>query len=152
MVTILTWTREAMMYFKYITIERSGHSHEEKKAKLVALISSKEPDHKDAIVDYLKNGELIIRSWGVMHDLLQADTPRVGPGIDTFTDGIWAWTQEIVYYVKVYNLQLPKEFLARMEALHWKVPKVGPFTLQRRNLAEKRMLWKTWRPAKGDIS
>jgi hypothetical protein len=152
MVGILTETRAIMKYFKFITMESCSHSVEEKRRKLLSLISATKPDHKDAILDYLQNGCVISHRWGVMHDWVQAETPRIGPGPNTFTDGVWAWTEEIIYYVKVYNLQLPMELLDRMEALHWKVPVVNSFTLRKRSLARKRMLWKTWRPNKGGIT
>jgi hypothetical protein len=123
---------------------------EEKRKKLLSLISQFELAHKEAILGYLKSAHVRSQYWGVMHDWLQIDTPRIGPGPRIFTDGVWAWSEEIIYYVKSYNLQLPEEFVDRMEALHWMVPPIEPFTLRERIVAKKKTLRKTRRPRKTD--
>ena len=38
------------------------------------------------------------------------------------TDGKWAWSGVLSYYVKNYNLQLDSEFVATMIENGWKIP------------------------------
>jgi len=36
-----------------------------------------------------------------------------------FTDGTWAWPSELAYYVNAFDLALPGDFQAHMEASGW---------------------------------
>jgi hypothetical protein len=83
------------------------------------VLSKKSADsHNSKILEYLKNGIRLITIPGIVEDLLSEDNRIIG-NAHVLTDGKWAWTSDVPYYIEQYNLQLPKEFLENMEANSW---------------------------------
>jgi hypothetical protein len=73
------------------------------------------------ILEYLRNGKLVIATPGLVGDVLSnPGVPVVAPHI--FTDGEWAWPGDLIYYVSKYHVRVPAEFLKHMEANGWHVP------------------------------
>lgn len=63
---------------------------------------------QDDIIRYLENGKVKLPSAGVGVDLITGDVVSVQHAI--MTDGEYTWDSMFPYYVKKYNLRLPKEF------------------------------------------
>ena len=63
---------------------------------------------QDKIVDYLKNGKVVMVSTGYVTDVVTGDLIMQ---TKTFmNDGIYSWTSTLAYYVERYNLRLPNAF------------------------------------------
>ena len=75
----------------------------------------------DKICAYLDNGIPLIVSPGTALDVIDEKKGVAGsPSI--LTDGKWAWSGVLSYYVKNYNLQLNDEFIETMIENGWKIP------------------------------
>ena len=75
----------------------------------------------DRICAYLDSGLPLIISPGVVSDVIDETKGSAGsPSI--LTDGKWAWSGVLSYYVKNYNLLLDKDFIDTMISNDWKIP------------------------------
>lgn len=75
----------------------------------------------DKICAYLDNGIPLIVSPGTALDVID-ETKGVAGSPSILTDGKWAWSGVLSYYVKNYNLQLDDEFIETMIENGWKIP------------------------------
>jgi hypothetical protein len=73
------------------------------------------------ICAYLDSGLPIIVSPGTAVDVID-ETKGVAGSPSILTDGKWAWSGVLSYYVKNYNLQLDSEFVATMIENGWEIP------------------------------
>ena len=73
------------------------------------------------ICAYLDSGLPIIVSPGTAVDVID-ETKGVAGSPSILTDGKWAWSGVLSYYVKNYNLQLDSEFVATMIDNGWEIP------------------------------
>ena len=75
----------------------------------------------DKICEYLDSGLPLIVSPGLVSDVIDESKGNAGsPSI--FTDGKWAWSGVLSYYVKNYNLQLDSDFIDTMISNGWMIP------------------------------
>ena len=75
----------------------------------------------DKICAYLDSGLPLIVSPGLVLDVIDETKGNAGsPSI--LTDGKWAWSGVLSYYVKNYNLALDDDFIATMISNDWKIP------------------------------
>ncbi|WPB75926.1 hypothetical protein KYC5002_43925 [Archangium violaceum] len=78
-------------------------------------------EFESKIVEYLRSGEVMIASPGLVGDVLgDPQVPVAAPHV--FTDGEWAWPGDLAYYVGKYHVRLPAEFVMHMQANGWRVP------------------------------
>ena len=75
----------------------------------------------DKICAYLDNGIPLIVSLGTALDVID-ESKGVAGSPSILTDGKWAWSGVLSYYVKNYNLQLNDEFIETMIENGWKIP------------------------------
>lgn len=75
----------------------------------------------EKICDYLDSGVPIVIAPGAALDIID-ESKGVSGSPSIFTDGKWAWSGVLSYYVKNYQLLLDEEFLNTMIENHWKVP------------------------------
>jgi hypothetical protein len=59
------------------------------------------------IIAYLNNGELVLASSASAIDIFSGE--RINQTNCILTDGEFSWSNSLGYYVKKYNLQIPKE-------------------------------------------
>lgn len=90
---------------------------------LIELKNKKAEYPKEKVIDYLKNGHYISGHRGYTKDLFDESKKTAG-GKSEITDGMWVWTQDVIYYIENYNIGLPDEFLIHMEKNNYKVPKI----------------------------
>jgi hypothetical protein len=95
-----------------------------RKAQLSELICESEHEQKANILNYLRGGEPMIMIAGIARDPFDAKHPIIGSP-HVLTDGTWAWSADVAYYVDKYNLQIPREFVETMRTNGWHVPKVA---------------------------
>ena len=75
----------------------------------------------DKVCTYLNSGIPLIVSPGKVLDIIDETKGSAGsPSI--LTDGKWAWSGVLSYYVKNYNLRLNDEFLETMISNEWQLP------------------------------
>ena len=75
----------------------------------------------DKICAYLDSGVPLIVSPGFVLDVIDENKGNAGtPSI--LTDGKWAWSGVLSYYVKNYNILLDSEFIDTMMSNNWKIP------------------------------
>ena len=56
---------------------------------------------------------MFIVTPGVVEDVI--DPPKGNASVPSgYTDGIWLWPGDLVYYVENYNLKLPDDFVGTM--------------------------------------
>ncbi|MHB9133133.1 MAG: hypothetical protein ACYDBB_18855 [Armatimonadota bacterium] len=75
----------------------------------------------ELIVKYLHEGVLFAVSPGIVYDVLSNEEIAIGTRA-ILTDGVWAWTAELDYYVKEYHISLPCDFISHMRDNDWKIP------------------------------
>mgnify|MGYP003288874218 CR=1 FL=1 len=75
----------------------------------------------EKICAYLDSGLPLIVSPGVTFDIVD-EAKGVAGSPSILTDGKWAWSGVLSYYVKNYGLLLDSEFVDTMMANDWKIP------------------------------
>ena len=75
----------------------------------------------DKICAYLDNGIPLIVSPGTALDIID-ESKGIAGSPSVLTDGKWAWSGVLSYYVKNYNLQLNDEFIETMVENGWTIP------------------------------
>lgn len=75
----------------------------------------------EKICKYLDNGTVLVVSPGVTTDIIEDTDWAVGTG-SACTDGRWLWPDDLSYYVRKYNIALPKAFLDTMHDNEWENP------------------------------
>lgn len=75
----------------------------------------------DKICEYLDSGLPLIVSPGLVLDVID-ESKGVAGSPSILTDGRWAWSGVLSYYVKNYNLMLDNEFIDTMISNNWKIP------------------------------
>lgn len=77
-------------------------------------------DVKSLVLSYLRSGCRIVYVPGVEKDLLAVEK-KVIMGPHVRTDGVWAWTDDLTFYVDNYDLDLPSDFVHHCELSQWRV-------------------------------
>ena len=73
------------------------------------------------VVGYLEHGNLYVGTPGLSDDVLDSEHKRVAsPHI--MTDGVWAWRNELPYYVRKYHVAAPTAFVEHMRANERRCP------------------------------
>jgi hypothetical protein len=57
------------------------------------------------------------------------DDKIIGP-MESLTDGVYTWHNDISYYVEHYRIGLSSEFVAHVESSDWVVPEVDMPSLE----------------------
>jgi len=95
------------------------------KLELLELKRDIPHDMEQNILHYLKGGVVIAVIVGIDEDFLAPQQTRIGLPPIVRTDGTWAWTSDVVYYVEKYHIQLPDDFLTHMARNNWQCPRVA---------------------------
>ena len=75
----------------------------------------------ERICAYLDSGLPLIVTPGVTVDIIDENKGIAGsPSV--LTDGKWAWSGVLSYYVRNYNLKLDSAFIETMKANNWIIP------------------------------
>ena len=100
-------------------------------------ISNKPQEYEKEIIAYLSSGIGFVYSPGIVYDILSKDKKMI-ESLVIFTDGVWDWPSDLVYYVEKYNVHLHNEFIEHMKSQNWKVPSENEIDLVK--LEEEEML------------
>lgn len=90
---------------------------------LRSLLSRCSQENEEKIVNYLRNGKCWVACPGIAKDVLSEVDIIIGAP-HTLTDGVWAWPNDLAYYVEKYHITLPKDFMTHLANNEWKVPEV----------------------------
>jgi hypothetical protein len=77
-------------------------------------------DEKPSVLNYLRSGRKIILIAGPARDLLDENMPLIGSG-HVFTDGIWQWTEDVLFFIENYDVAPPNDFLESMRSSNWRI-------------------------------
>lgn len=75
-------------------------------------------EYEEKMIEYLNSGVVIVACGGVVMDIINSDNGFAGCP-DLKTDGIWAWSGDLAYYVKQYHLKLDEAFVMTMKKNNW---------------------------------
>ena len=90
---------------------------------LIEQQSDKVFNFKEKCVKYLNSGHSLIVSPGLVKDVLNPENGIISsPSI--LTDGIWAWPEDLSYYVETYNVRPGTDFIESMKMNLWTVPDI----------------------------
>lgn len=92
--------------------------------RLLAESCSEAPQPNESrILAYLKDGVQFLAIPGTVSDLLSDTEVTIGPP-HVFTDGTWAWSADVVYYIQKYHIAVPTDFVQFMQHNNWRCPEV----------------------------
>lgn len=73
------------------------------------------------IAVYLREAPILLHAVGPVSDVLNPKGDFIcAPNIHT--DGVYAWPEDLAFYVERYHVALPQEFLEHLASAKWKVP------------------------------
>jgi hypothetical protein len=81
---------------------------------LIEAIRPKADYDRRLVVSYLRSSPILFAYPGVVRDVLDSSRLIIGAG-HIRTDGVWAWPEDLAYYVEHYNVALPSEFLEHVK-------------------------------------
>jgi hypothetical protein len=85
--------------------------------------SEKPRPNERRVLAYLKGGAQVFLIPGIDRDLLAKTERRPGPP-GVYTDGVWVWSADVVYYIEQYHIDIPEGLRLRMEQNGWVCPPV----------------------------
>jgi len=102
----------------------------EAKAEILAhRCEQRLPDH-ERIVRYLGTGHALFIAPTIVFDCASEEETEIGP-LKILTDGTYAWTSDLAYYVKRYNYPLPVQFVEHMRGNLWRCPEIPDLSRDR---------------------
>lgn len=105
-----------------MTTNRFGYFDRRPKAEAIAELESlrsNSPQENEAmILKYLQSGTQVVAVAGLATDLLSLGGDIIGPP-NEFSDGVWSWTSDVIYYVERYHIRLADDFIAHMKRNNW---------------------------------
>ncbi len=107
-------------------------SGDRKGPSLKSAIADTPQEHEGKIIKYLKSGVSVAAAACIAVDELATGQKSIGPLV-AFTDGVWHWHSDLVYYVEHYHARIPPEFVGHMKANNWTIPPVDLKTLSKRS-------------------
>lgn len=109
------------MKLKTVGFFRELRHGEENGSSLIENIDDKPKAYENKLIEYLQNGILFIFSPCTVTDVLSKEDVIIGRP-DVLTDGVWAWSGDLAYYIKKYHVNLSDDFINHVKCNNWKVP------------------------------
>jgi hypothetical protein len=98
----------------------------EQKESLEKVLRETPHEEKKKIISYLESGKTLLFVPKLYKDCM--DETKYIKGASIITDGTWFWKSYVNYYLRNYNVDLPKNFLNHMSKNNWKIPKISNTT------------------------
>jgi len=119
------WKQRERPDYKYIGFW-SVHDDEDKYIAPQLLVDEEwEKEHKDKIIEYLKNGNICARYMGFSRCRFCGNIN----GSSDYTDGKWIWPTGLAHYVEEHNIRLPKEFVDYMKKNNFNIDSADEATI-----------------------
>ncbi len=80
------------------------------------------PD-EERIVRYLGTGHALFVAPTIVFDCASDEETKIGP-LKILSDGTYAWTNDLAYYVERYHYPLPAQFIEHMRCNCWRCPEI----------------------------
>ena len=104
---------------------------------ILGYLSETAHPQEESICEYLCRGAMLTGGLSIRTDALDSSrSERIGSG-SLLTDGIWAWNDDLPYYVRTYHVALPASFVAHMRKQNWHPKPVDDSELLRLDAALK---------------
>lgn len=88
---------------------------------LPEAMSDRAKPGESRIAAYLREAPILLHAVGPVTDVFEPNGDYIcAPSIHT--DGVYAWPEDLAYYVERYHVALPAEFLAHMATAKWRAP------------------------------
>jgi hypothetical protein len=84
------------------------------------LVRTGSETNREKAVAYLKAGKTLILTPSLLRDVF--DRTRTPGSRSILTDGTFAWSAGLAYYVEQYGLPVPADLEAHMARNHWTMP------------------------------
>lgn len=69
-------------------------------------------EHKEIVLEYMRNAKVSSYSPTIALDVI--DGSRIKESLCFFTDGVYAWRSDLIYYIEKYNLKIPTDFISHI--------------------------------------
>lgn len=79
---------------------------------------------EEMVLSYLRGASTIFAAMGMSVDVL-GSSEQVISGDSIQTDGEWVWRKDLGFYVGFYHLELPREFIDRVQEHSGRAPEVS---------------------------
>lgn len=103
--------------------ELSWHETPDGASLREAVRAEPHPD-EGRVAAYLRGGVAFAVRPMVVGDFLRPEREMVSMS-HWYTDGVWIWPTDLVYYVEEHHAELPREFLAYMASVGWAGPRLS---------------------------
>ena len=87
---------------------------------LNASIRNEADKKENRIIQYLSSGSILCVSPGIVSDIF--DDSKIIGELNIYTDGVWAWPSDLLYYIKEYHVCLSADFVMHIYHNNWVVP------------------------------
>jgi len=94
----------------------------EQAESLYEVVRASPASNEDKVICYLESGKIFLVSPFVTQDVLLKEKKYIR-GYKILTDGVWAWSSDLSYYVKEYHIVLNKDFITHMSNNGWEINK-----------------------------
>ncbi|GAA5014612.1 hypothetical protein GCM10025734_62290 [Kitasatospora paranensis] len=91
---------------------------------LRSAVRDRESAHARELVEYLRNGTVLVAATTLVRDVLSPDQAVIG-GWHLMTDGHWLWNSDLAHYVRHYHVALDPEFIRHARRNDWTVPELS---------------------------
>ena len=98
-----------------------GFRYEQVESIYEVVRASPDPN-EDKIICYLESGEIFLACASPSIDVLLKEKRYIG-ALKILTDGVWAWSSDLAYYVKEYHIALNNDFISHMSNNGWVINK-----------------------------
>lgn len=85
-------------------------------------LSSSTYENQEHIISYMESGIYLDGFLQHVDDIINPNNKNIAPD-NYWIDGEWVWSEDLIYYVRKYNLILPKGFVHTAKASNWVVAK-----------------------------
>src|SRR4051812_2227006 len=96
---------------------------------IMAHISPAPLEDVEKVVAYLRAGHVLIDMMDIQDDVVDGAQEQLMNGSSIATDGDWLWREDLAYYVRRHNVELPPEFLQLIRQRNYVVPDVDEVVL-----------------------
>jgi hypothetical protein len=81
-------------------------------------------ENRAAILHYLRSASILCVAACLFDDALDSSRQSID-NLAIATDGEWKWPTDLPYYVERYEVAIPEEFLAHIQANGWRPPSLS---------------------------
>ena len=86
--------------------------NDDKYPSIFSAVRDEAPENKSKILGYMKTARVEARAPGYLYDRINQDAIILKPAC--YTDGVYAWRSDVIYYYEKYNIELPEDFITHV--------------------------------------